>query len=182
MMPSWLRKKVLLSADIAALELHLNAIDGLDKPKYPDKLTDECNEAINTLIYLTRAATTIMALHLSELEEAGGKRASEVLAAFHCKLYPPSPTEEGLELVNEVKALMEEVLALRTMPVNKSDTNAKFIQQVESWSEIWLEHLPHSDLIVKSIGKLAVFMMGSRIIADANSIDTMVADVLYRAR
>jgi hypothetical protein len=182
MMLNWFKRKKILSAEVAALKLNLNAIDGLDTPRYPTKLNTEDNNSLNTLIYLTRAATIILALKVCELKKSDGKRAEEVLNEFHKNLYSPTPDGTNWNLVSDMKSLMEQVLTLRTMPADESETNGHFLQRVELWAESWLQHLPNAERVVQSVGKLAISVLGARVIDEANAIDKLVTDVLYHAQ
>jgi hypothetical protein len=176
---NWFRRKNLLSPENAALVLHLNAIDGLDEPRYPNALSDEINNSLNTLIYLTRAAVTILALRREELERMASDRAHQVRDAFERKLFPPQPDKEGLALVGEVSELMKLIHSLLTLPPTK--TNEELMQQLMPWVENWLKQIPEGDTILSKIGKLRGSLLVGRLIEEVNAIDALVANVLYKA-
>ena len=176
-MPNWLRRKNPLSVEEAALTLHLQAISGLDEPCYPNSLNAENNMAVNTLVYLTRSAATILALHVEELKPKGAARAKEILTAFENKAFPKEPTENDLALVHDVREIMKLVQALRTLPSTKS--NAELLQQFVSWGEVWLATIPQGDVVFSDIGKLSTSMLVGRLVTDFNSIDLLVSNAVY---
>ena len=168
----WLRRNSRITSETAALLLDGNALTGLIDRRYTNSLSDEDETALNTLIYTTRVATTIMALRLEELRKPHSAKAQEILKAFEVRVF-----SAGLG-IRQVKSNMQFIHNFRTF--SPTDSNQELAAQTMQWLELWLRQIPSGADIFTSLGSFQSLLLLGRLTEDINAVDSLVKSVLHR--